>query len=319
MTRPALQLDLFAGPAQHAPAPTFTQHETSILTTPTGPVVRVRLRLTGAYLDAPLAEGPLTFSECQAWGEPCALRSCRHRLDDDVELRTRRVREEEDIYGNPIEDLHGPRFPTGGFYRSSPLGHGDFCALMVAEEGEATLQRLGEMYGMTKEGASKQLVDPAIEAAAAADLDLNDAFEGLYGDAGKQHKFKFIPADDNLTSTEANRAVVPGEEPCMCDKCQCAVPSAAKGDPCPTCLRRVKHPGRMCPDCGRRVKRGRSAPTVRRMSRKDKWTGVTRVIPAEFADRVDVRLMNQLSPVQAVPAQFSDMSKMLAARAARKQ
>jgi hypothetical protein len=268
-------LDLFAGLSMQRPA---QAHETSVIRNPDGSKsVRVRLRITGEAHEERLPEGPLTYAECREWVLPCQLYSCRHRLDDAIELRTRRGDEP-----------------------------GDWCALRVAERGGdgrvrqdgLSLKELGDMHGLTRDACQRSIVEPAIDAYYAADLALDDTAGDMYGDEGRHHQFKFEADDSTLTSNEAKRAVVPGEE-----TCRCASPSGERGAICAT--------------CGIRIKRGRQAPRVRgwRKPRKDRWAGVTRVIPAQLAHRVDTRLMN---PTQApeIPKQFIDINAMIAARKA---
>lgn len=338
MARQSPQTSLFAGPIQNRPAEQFQAHDVVFLVDgeevargplsdddidllPLSPTVRVRLRLTGEHLDSQLTEGPLTYSECRTWEEPCNLHSCRYRLEDHVERRTRRVVETEDDYGNPLvpvecpvcdggdsearhhHAVEGPRMPNGAFYSSAiPTHPGDWCALRVAERG-VTLSELAWMYGVSVAAARE--IEAQVLKAAGVDPDL--VLEDLYGDRGRAHQFAFAEDKAELTAREAANAVVPGEETCRCE-----VPCGEKG--------------KVCATCGVRIKRGRTALTVgRRRSRKDRWGGVVRRVPDEFersdgtvVRTVPVEFMNQSRVNDTIPSRCSDMGEMLKARAAQR-
>lgn len=303
------QLGLFAGAKAEKPAAAFEAHETIQV----GDVVRVRLRLSGESHEEQLPRGPLTYAECSVWEDPCKLYSCRHRLPDEVERKTRQVIESEDepAWGSvDLEDeeyegpdpLEGPRMVTRAYYSASPLMPGHWCALQVAElypgpEG-VTLEELGRWFGVTREGMNKE-VHRALRAFEDEDIELDDIGFEHYGDRGRVHKFKFTPPDDNLTSTEVKALVVPGEE-----RCACETPIGQNGKPCATCGRKIP---------------GRQALRVngKRRPRNDRWAGVVRVIPEEFKSRVNERLLNQSRANDTIPDQFRDIGKMLAARRAR--
>lgn len=272
----AKQLDLFSA-AEIKPRGDYTTEE---IVRDGVRYVRVTLHVEpGGVVEEPLHSGPLTYGECQSWESPCRLYRCRHRLDQSIEIRTRRPWEPDeqramDECGFPILDeegdavlYKGPRAKTGAFWSSTPLGPGDWCALRVAERGGMSLEDYGDAHNSTREWARKE-VEPILDRLylgegqrGTEDVDL----EEQYGDRGRLHSFKFEEIDDNVTSTEVKRLQVPGE-----------------------------------------VKRGRVAPRItgRRRSRKDQWAGVTRVIPGHLADRVDERLMNPIGPRAEIPAQF---------------
>lgn len=77
----------------------------------------------------PEPERPRNRSECRDGERPCPWVSCRYHLAIEVDERSGRVTE------RPA--LHDPTAPS--------------CAIDVADSGEQTLERIGELLGVTRE------------------------------------------------------------------------------------------------------------------------------------------------------------------------
>lgn len=266
------QLDLFSAVMLAAKAPVEAP-----VANDTQPVERVAAKSwvkdgrvyvhlsTGETHREALPRGPLTRGECAEWVVPCAL-PCRFRLDDLIERRTRRL-EVEETGDDDVElyELSGPRDARGAYYSRTRMAPGIWCALTVADEGGAgkgreiddnvSLAELGEYIGVTREAARID-VEEALDSADFADAELARL-------DGGGSILRSLYGDRG----SVKKRVIEVEEELD--------PASLK-----TAVKAAKEP--------------RSVPSVKRRSRVNVWATITRVIPAEFLGRVDLKLMDQM-------------------------
>lgn len=186
-------------------------------------VVHVHLA-DGSTHSEPLPTGRLTRGECSEWTVPCNV-GCRFRLDDLIERRTRRLEDEfTDSDDVDLLDLEGPLDARGAYYSDTPMGPGIWCALTVADEGgdgkgreidiNVSLEEIGEMEGVTREMARKNLEEALASCAAEDALDDGGGrvLRSLYGDRGSVKK-RSIDVEEELDPASLKSAVKAAKEP----------------------------------------------------------------------------------------------------------
>lgn len=219
-----------------------------------------------------LPTGPLTRGECSEWSVPCDI-GCRFRLDDLIERRTRRL---EDEFTNSDEvdllDMEGPLDTRGAYYSDTPMGPGIWCALTVADDGgDGKGREIDDNVSLAELG---EYIGVTRESAR---IDVEEALEALADndahDNGGGRVLRSMYGDRGSTK----KRMIDVEEDIDFPALKNAVKAA---------------------------KEPRSVPSVKRRSKVDVWAGITRVIPAQFRGRVNVRLMDRMGGVAAATPEW---------------